>query len=64
MELQCPSCNNFVTELVACDSCETVGCIRCVIRTNKQWLCHTCKDKKPEQIEEKNETADLFSMFK
>lgn len=70
MGIYCPNCNSISTELLACDSCQIVGCVRCVTKLNKQWLCHNCKTGKPiedkpvEKREElKKESSDLFSMF-
>jgi hypothetical protein len=71
MGIYCPNCNSISTELLACDSCETVGCIRCVIKFNKQFLCHNCKSGRPKENEKtveknqemKKEASDLFSMF-
>lgn len=61
MKLNCPNCGKLVTELLDCDSCQTIGCIRCVRRSNKQWLCHNCKNG--IVVEKKEETSELFSMF-
>ncbi|MBM3228786.1 hypothetical protein FJZ20_02805 [Candidatus Pacearchaeota archaeon] len=71
MGISCPNCSQLVIELMACDSCQTIGCIRCVSKSNKQWLCPNCKSGRPKEnvnIIEKNpemkkESSDLFSMF-
>jgi hypothetical protein len=61
--ISCPSCGSAVTELVACDTCNRVGCVRCVVRSGKQWTCNECKTG-IRTVETKAKNADgLFSMF-
>lgn len=57
MALDCPGCLNNTTEILACDSCNNLGCARCIVKSNKQWICNSCKSgiaKQPDNI---------FSMF-
>ncbi len=62
MGLKCPNCSSEIIELMSCDSCKTIGCIRCISRSSKQWLCHNCKAGNME-IVPKEAGGDLFSMF-
>lgn len=43
MGVDCPNCGVAVHELVSCDSCQTIGCVRCIVRHNRQWVCGKCK---------------------
>jgi len=63
MKVKCPICSNLVTELLSCDNCQAIGCIRCIVRFGKQSVCHNCKsEKRIEGSKEAGETG-LFSMF-
>lgn len=59
MKIKCPNCSKFVAELLVCDSCKAVGCVRCIGRFNQKWICYDCKARKPEEKEN-----ELFSIFK
>lgn len=54
--INCPNCKSLVKELVACDVCSKIGCVRCVLRVNKKWTCEKCKSGRIEK-------SDLWSMF-
>lgn len=59
MKLKCPNCGNLVTELLSCENCKAIGCIRCIVKSGKQWICSNCKN----QITTEPTEAGLFSMF-
>lgn len=63
MELKCPRCNSLVAELIECDSCNTIGCIKCVRKYNKQWVCDGCKSSNKYLQETVKASENLFSMF-
>ncbi|MBI4010150.1 MAG: hypothetical protein HY361_03090 [Candidatus Aenigmarchaeota archaeon] len=55
--VDCPGCSNFTTEILVCDSCNALCCVRCIAKSSKQWVCNNCKSnvtKKPD---------NMFSMF-
>lgn len=47
IQLRCPRCNSITKELIECDSCKVIGCIKCIAKYNKQWMCGNCKSGKP-----------------
>ena len=55
--IYCPNCLNDTMEILACDSCKDLGCARCTLKLNKQWLCNNCKSGAVKQAD------DMFSMF-
>jgi len=70
MELICPRCGSKSNELIECDSCGTIGCIRCVKKSYGKWICFKCEAPKTEEekmdyleLEEKDkeEVSDAFS---
>ena len=65
MEIKCPNCSKVASELIVCESCQTVGCSRCMIKTNQRWLCYNCKSGKPVELatEQAKDEVELFSMF-
>jgi hypothetical protein len=32
-----------VNELIECDNCGTIGCIRCVKKSYGKWICFKCE---------------------
>jgi len=44
MDLKCPRCGATTSELLECDVCKTIGCIKCIIKHSRQWVCDKCKD--------------------
>lgn len=61
MEIRCPRCNFQTSELIECDSCKTIGCIRCITKYNKQWICGNCKSG--SQYSSNSPESALSSMF-
>ena len=68
MELICPRCNSKSNELIECDSCGTIGCIRCMKKSYGKWVCFKCEAPEEErrdylELEEKDqeEVSDAFS---
>lgn len=55
--IDCPNCRSRVMELVACDLCQSIGCIKCITRFEKRWACKECKSG------ESKEESSLFDMF-
>lgn len=43
MQLKCPRCKAITIELVECESCKTIGCVKCITKHNRQWICNDCK---------------------
>jgi len=72
MDLVCPRCQSKVNELIECDNCGTIGCIRCVKKSYGKWICFKCETIKiePEIVyddtekydkEEEKKISDAFS---
>ena len=62
--MNCPNCKSAVLELMACDRCNTVGCVRCVTRSNRQWVCKSCRTGEPAHAAAAPKSeGGLFSMF-
>ena len=62
MQLKCPRCNAATTELIECEFCKTIGCIKCITKYNKQWVCGSCKSGEQYTPSQSPESA-LASMF-
>lgn len=62
MQIVCPRCGKQSDELIECDSCKTVGCVRCITKYNKQWICNDCKSGRPAASAQTPESA-LAAMF-
>lgn len=64
-QIKCPSCGTFTAELIECDVCNRIGCIRCVMKRSRQWICSGCKGDKPYVAQTESQTAEsaLSSMF-
>jgi hypothetical protein len=30
-------------EMVECESCNTIGCVRCITKIGGRWLCGSCR---------------------
>lgn len=43
MKLKCPRCKAVTVELIECESCKIIGCVKCITKRNKQWVCGNCK---------------------
>lgn len=43
--LNCPSCGAESAEMIECDACKAIGCVKCVTKYNKQWVCGECRNK-------------------
>jgi hypothetical protein len=43
MELFCPRCRSKVSELIECENCGTIGCIKCVKKSYGKWVCFKCE---------------------
>jgi len=57
-------------EMVECESCSTIGCVRCITKSGNRWLCGNCKDGKQynqyevlKVQEEQSPESALASMF-
>jgi len=73
MDLVCPRCQSKVNELVECDNCGTIGCIRCVKKSYGKWICFKCEipqtetqeivysDTEKYDKEEEEKISDAFS---
>jgi uncharacterized Zn finger protein (UPF0148 family) len=58
-----------VNELIECDNCGTIGCIRCIKKSYGKWICFKCET--PTEIvyseaekydkEEEEKISDAFS---
>lgn len=42
MEIKCPRCGSSSNELIECESCKKIGCVKCIIQKNKKWVCGDC----------------------
>ncbi len=51
LDLVCPRCQSKVNELVECDNCGTIGCIRCVKKSYGKWVCFKCETPQVETQE-------------
>jgi len=63
MDFFCPNCKSKTTELIECDSCQSIGCPRCMRRNNKVWVCYDCKSGKHHSNSEDQVTNAFASMF-
>ncbi len=65
MELICPRCGSKSNELMECDACSTIGCIRCMRKSYGKWVCFKCEE--PERyyrgVEEKEVSNAFSAMF-
>jgi hypothetical protein len=43
IELTCPRCGLAAPELIECESCKIIGCVRCITKQGLQWICGKCK---------------------
>jgi hypothetical protein len=44
MDLLCPRCGSRSNELLECENCGTIGCIRCVQKKHGKWVCFKCEE--------------------
>jgi len=44
MQLVCPRCSSKVNELIECDNCGAIGCMRCMKKSYGKWICHKCEE--------------------
>ena len=69
MELLCPRCGSRSNELIECDNCETIGCIRCVRKKYSKWVCFRCEElpkkkyyyKETSEPKKEDEVTNAFS---
>ena len=67
MQLVCPRCASKVNELMECDSCRTIGCIRCMKKSYGKWVCHKCEEPEKEyyytetESKSEDEASNAFS---
>lgn len=43
MQLVCPRCSSRINELMECDNCGTIGCIKCMKKSYGKWVCFRCE---------------------
>ncbi|MBS3055320.1 MAG: hypothetical protein J4452_02405 [Candidatus Aenigmarchaeota archaeon] len=43
LEIKCPRCDSQSKELIECESCKKIGCVKCITQRSKQWLCGDCR---------------------
>lgn len=66
MKLECPRCKSRVRELMDCDNCGTIGCMRCMKKSYGKWVCYSCEEPEryyPEMSEEKDVSDAFSAMF-
>ncbi len=56
MEIFCPNCKSKAKELIECENCNKIGCIKCFLKVKGKWLCESCRKGEAKE-------ASLFSMF-
>ena len=65
MDLICPRCGSKSNELMECDNCGTIGCIRCMRKSYGKWICHRCETPRyytePEKESEEEKVSEAFS---
>ena len=64
MELVCPRCGSKSNELIECDNCGTIGCVRCIRKSYGKWICHKCEEPERKyypEVREEKEVSDAFS---
>jgi methionyl-tRNA synthetase len=72
LDLVCPRCQSKVNELVECDNCGTIGCIRCIKKSYGKWICFKCEphtetqeivysDMEKYDRDEEEKISDAFS---
>ncbi len=70
MDFVCPRCQSKVNELIECDNCGTIGCIRCIKKSYGKWVCFKCETPEKEIVysetekydkEEEQKISDAFS---
>jgi len=44
MEINCPRCGLQATEMVECEGCNIIGCVRCITKHNGRWMCGGCRN--------------------
>jgi len=58
-------------EMIECESCKTIGCVRCITKRGGQWLCGDCRDGRQanqyvvlgEKQDEQSPESALAAMF-
>jgi len=63
MKIVCPRCGKQSDELIECESCKIIGCIRCITKSNKQWICSDCKNGKVSVGSTQTPESALAAMF-
>jgi len=64
MELVCPRCGSKSNELIECDNCGTIGCIRCMRKSYGNWICFKCEEPEKKyypEVREEKEVSNAFS---
>ncbi|MDI6825723.1 MAG: hypothetical protein QMD36_00815 [Candidatus Aenigmarchaeota archaeon] len=65
MDLVCPKCGSKVNELIECDNCGSIGCIRCVRKSYGKWICFKCetpeKEYSEKRMDEEERITEAFS---
>ncbi len=65
VQISCPRCGASAQELIECEGCKSIGCVKCIAKRNKQWVCGDCKDGTQYGSQPSSQSAEsaLASMF-
>ena len=67
MQLVCPRCSSRSNELMECDNCGTIGCIRCMKKSYGKWVCHKCEEPEKRyyypEVDESKQEEDVSNAF-
>ena len=63
MEIVCPRCGSKSNELIECDNCGAIGCIRCVRKSYGNWICHNCEAPERKYYSEVRKGKEVSNAF-
>ena len=68
MDLLCPRCGSRSNELIECDNCGTIGCVRCIRKKYGKWVCFKCEEPEKkyyykEETSEAKKEDDVSNAF-
>jgi len=65
VQINCPRCGASTVELIECESCKNIGCVKCITKRNRQWVCGDCKNGTQYSSQSSSQSAEsaLASMF-